>query len=964
MYETGKLAQVAIEMERNRLHILGVSETRWIQSGTKHLKSGELFLYSGRDDRTHAEGVGILLSKIAKKTLRGWEAHGSRVIMASFNTRNRKINMNIVQIYAPTNEAEDEKKEDFYNKLQDIIDRLPKKDLNIIMGDANAKIGGENSGYEEIMGVHGLGTMNENGERFANMCAFNSLVIGGSVFPHKKIHKATWVSPDRNTENQIDHFCISRRFRRSLEDVRVLRSADVGSDHHLLMAKVKLRLRKYMNHNESKRLKFQASILQSKEKKEDFQLELRNRFLPLTDLGKDDVQTHWSKVKEVFTSACHKVLGEKKYHHKDWISKESLDLIEDRRSKKAAMNESRTRGAKETAQADHAEAARKVKASVRKDKELFMNELAEKAEKAATEGHMRTLHQTAKILSGKRVSSEMPVKDKDGKTIFGKEEQMKRWTEHFSNLLNRSPPENPPDILPARNDLSINCEPPTKEEIVKAVKQLNSGKAAGPDFIPPEALKADANTTADILHQLFVKIWNEGQFPTDWNEGHVVKLPKKGDLSNCNNYRGITLLSIPAKVFNRIILERIKRTTDEKLRDEQAGFRKNRATTDQIATLRIIMEQSLEWNSPLIVNFIDYEKAFDSVDRTTMWKIMRHYGIPEEMVNLIAKMYEGTSCSVLHEGQLTESFEVKTGVRQGCLLSPFLFILAIDWLMKETTSGRRNGIQWTPWTQLDDLDFADDLALLSHTTRQMQAKTTELNTLSGSIGLNIHPEKSKVLKVNSPGREAIVIEGKTLEEVESFVYLGSIMDKKGGTEADIKSRIGKARSAFTSLNKIWKDRQISLRTKLRLYNSNVKAILLYGCETWNTSQTCMKKLQTFVNRCLRKILKIRWTDRIKNEEVWEKTEQELICAEIGRRRWRWIGHTLRKPTSSITKKALDWNPQGARKRGRPRTTWKRSITSDLQQASLTWAETKKIAQDRDRWKGFVRGLYPARVDRQ
>ena len=205
--------------------------------------------------------------------------------------------------------------------------------------------------------------------------------------------------------------------------------------------------------------------------------------------------------------------------------------------------------------------------------------------------------------------------------------------------------------------------------------------------------------------------------------------------------RGITLLSIPGKVFNTVILNRIKDAVDNTLRDEQAGFRKNRSCTDQIAALRIIIEQSHEWKSPLIINFIDYETAFDSIDRATLWKIMRHYGIPQKLVTLVEKMYDGTTCRILNEGQLTDSFEIKTGVKQGCLLSPFLFILALDWLLKEVTRGKRNGIQWTLWNQLDDLDFADDIALLSHNHDHMQNKTKLLRDTSQTIGLRKHPGK-------------------------------------------------------------------------------------------------------------------------------------------------------------------------------------------------------------------------------
>ena len=199
--------------------------------------------------------------------------------MASFSTTNKRIDMNIIQIYAPTNDDDKEEKDNFYNILQAVREGLPNKDLNIIMGDANAKVGEDNTGYEETMGKHGVSQMNENGERFANICFFNRLVIGDTIFPHKKIHKATWVSPDQRTENQIDHFCISRKFRRSLEDVRVLRGADIGLDHHLLLAVMKLRLKIFHKNDGCRRPKYQVSLLQGGlNKKEEFKLSLKNKF--------------------------------------------------------------------------------------------------------------------------------------------------------------------------------------------------------------------------------------------------------------------------------------------------------------------------------------------------------------------------------------------------------------------------------------------------------------------------------------------------------------------------------------------------------------------------------------------------------------------------------------------------------------------------------------------------------------
>ena len=592
MYEVGKQEQIRNEMHRYNLDILGISETHWSQSGQRKLKTGELILYSGEEE-LHRKGVAMFLSKSVSKTLRGWEAHGPRIIFASFTTKKR-LNINIVQVYAPTNDAPAEEKDDFYTRLQEVVDKLPIRDVNVVMGDLNAKVGCDNTSLEHIMGRHGVGEANDNGERLQDFCAFNRLVIGGTVFPHKKIHKTTWTSPDGRTENQIDLFCIASKFRRSLQDVRVMRGADVASDHHLVLAKVSLKLKKFNQVCPGARKKYQVSLLQDQSKKDEFTLKLTNRFQVLQDLDDTDVEDHWSRVKEVFQDTCEEVLGRQKFESKPWISQESMDMVKERRKLKLDVSNSRTRAEKLAASERYGDFNKEVKKSLQKDRNAYLDEMAEKAEAAAADGHMKIVYQTTRILSGKWSKPSAPVKDRDGKTDFGQEGQLDRWREHFDSLLNRPPPENPPEILPARRDLAIETDPSDRDEIATAVRQMKSGKAGGPDHIPPEALKTDVGVTVDILHPLFEQIWNEEKFPEDWKEGHLIKLPKKGDLTNCNNYRGITLLVIVGKVFNRIILNRMKFAVDEKLRDNQAGFRANRSCTDQIATLRIIIEQTLE----------------------------------------------------------------------------------------------------------------------------------------------------------------------------------------------------------------------------------------------------------------------------------------------------------------------------------------------------------------------------------
>ena len=173
--------------------------------------------------------------------------------------------------------------------------------------------------------------------------------------------------------------------------------------------------------------------------------------------------------------------------------------------------------------------------------------------------------------------------------------------------------------------------------------------------------------------------------------------------------------------------------------------------------------------------------------------------------------HELQDCPRHGASELSESFEMKTGVQQGCLLSSFLFLLVIYWFMKTTTTGRNNGIQWTLWTQLDDLDFADDLVLLSNNHSQMQDKTTLLETTSAG---------TELMKMNTTANTPVKVGGESIREVESFIYLGSVVDQQGGTDRDVTARIGQARAAFVMLKNIRASRGISMRAKLHIFNSS------------------------------------------------------------------------------------------------------------------------------------------------
>jgi hypothetical protein len=279
-------------------------------------------------------------------------------------------------------------------------------------------------------------------------------------------------------------------------------------------------------------------------------------------------------------------------------------------------------------------------------------------------------------------------------------------------------------------ETEVNLDPPTKTEIKQTLAQLKNGKAVGLDNINSEVLKVDPEITAEMLYPLLEKIWKEEKIPEEWKEGLIIEIPKKGDLSNCNNWRGITLLNIPSKILTTIILNRITDTVEQHLRKEQAGFHIHQSCVDLINALRIIIEQSVEWQAILYVTFIDFEKAFDSVKREVMWLTLQEYGTPGKIIQIIKMLYDRFRCKISHEGKLSEFVEVKHGVRQGCILSPPRFLMILDRMMKRAKGLRKRGIQWSMKEKLEDLDYVDDICLLAQRFCHMEEKLERLKEKS------------------------------------------------------------------------------------------------------------------------------------------------------------------------------------------------------------------------------------------
>ena len=824
----GQLPELIASAEEHKIDIICIQEHRYTHTeDIKYHETGNgwsLATVSAWKNSVNAAvgGVGLLIGPRALKTLNSVEKIQPRMMAATFNGNPRAT---IISCYSPTNVSEENEIVTFYDELSSLVRSIPKHNMLVIGGDMNAQI--EKNGNNKYS-LHN--TSNRSGQHLTDFMIENRLACLNTNY-QKREGKLWTYTYANNTKTQIDYVLINKKWKNSALNCEAYSSFEgVSTDHRIVTAKIRLSLRK--NDKRTATTKhYDWALLNNKDVRDKYVLELRNRFETLQEkTEKSTPNDEYENFVNAHLEAAAKYIPTKiktKYR----VPWETLAVREKRALVKTASKNYRKNPTNTNALKLKTAQYQLAGIYIKEQTEYIQNQI-DKIRDSVEDRQSRIAWQTINEVSRRKNTAKAKLK------AANQQERIKLWKQHFENLLG-----NPPKITHEpitriiSKQLDIKLGPFTQEELDSVLRKIKNRKAAGLDEIPPEVWKT--RQFDDILLRHCNAVYNQN--PIDkWTKGCILPFPKKGDLGLAKNYRGITLTSIAAKIYNALLRNRIEPKIDNLLRKNQNGFRRNRSTTSQILTICRILEGVRAKNLQATLIFVDFTKAFDSIHRGKMEQILLAYGIPKETVAAITILYRNTKVKVRSPDGDTEYFDIVAGVLQGDTLAPYLFIICLDYVLRTSIDKiKENGFELTkkrsrryPATTITDADYADDIAILANTPDQAETLLHSLERAAASIGLHVNAHKTEYMCYNHTG-DISTLKGTPLKLADKFTYLGSSVES---TEKDIETRLTKAWTAINRLSTIWKS-DLTDKMKRSFFQAAVTSILLYGCTTWTLTKT-------------------------------------------------------------------------------------------------------------------------------
>jgi exonuclease III len=905
-----KLIELELALEEIKCDILGICEIR--RNGEEiqeHLNY--IFYYKGQTSGKY--GVGFIVKKKWKKNIIEFIGISERIAILNLNLPNYKNPWSIIQVYSPTEMATEEEKESFYKDLSNSMEETYKN--KIIMGDFNSKIGNLQTPVPNtsIIGKYTTGITNNNGQRMINFATENNAAIMNTFYKKRMSKRWTWQSPCGKYRNEIDYILTTSPH--AFKNIEVISNFNFNSDHRLLRGTIYGEVTKKTRKHIAKKNNKEIPLPLPETIKDKFVKSIQG----LSD--GDTTQQKYNKFELALQNLNVDLSCEQR---KDKTGDEARSLINQRKE----LFDNRRSNQKKIAAL-----SKKITHSIKTHRADYRLQMIQK-EIEKTGGTKRAIH---KLRENTSWIPSLAKKDKEGaKSNTCSRPQISDIATEFFKVLYSA---NREQYNTTNPNSGINKEEVPhilESETTKAILSQKSYKSAGEDNISNELLKGLIEEINQPMTSLFNDIITTENIPEQWTKSTIILIHKKGDRNKIENYRPISIMSNVYKVFSKILLGRLSKRLDENQPREQAGFRKDFSTIDHIHVVKQLIQKSKEYGITYYLSFVDYTKAFDSLDHQYMWNALREQGVTEKYISIIRKIYEASTAVVQLESK-GEQFGIFRGVRQGDPLSPKLFCAVLESIFRKL-NWEEHGLNING-NNLNHLRFADDLILFTDNAATLQSMLKQLVVESANAGLTINTTKTKIMTNNV--YEPIIVEGEEIEYVQDYVYLGQVISPEQQMLKELERRITNTWRKYWSMKEIMKNKSVPMEIKAKLYNTCLLPCLTYGCETWTCTKKNIQQIAVCQHGMERSMLGIKRNDRWRLTKIREKTMVRDVVKDIRKRKWKWSGHMVRNKIEKWTRQITDWFPiYRKRGRGRQHRRWEDDFPSN-------WT---RLAQDRDTWK--------------
>ena len=974
-----------MDLAQYKLDILGVQETR-LQEQEIDLGDHKLYLSDSwlSGVKSRQGGVGVAVKKSLINSIVEQVALSERICYVKFAAR-RRANLAVFVCYAPTNEARLQEKDLFWSQLSDLVSSFKHRERICVIGDLNAEPGHQLNDTMSCRGPFGMGEENENSEKLLSFCTSHKLLVGGTWFQHRQVHRYTYNPPDPSCRKKmLDHILFAVRYRGCLTNVRTRRGKTTITDHEMVIAEVSMKL---LSKKPCFTPRISSAKLQDETTRDLFTQEVKLHLDKSGDF--ENTEQSGDNFRKALNQAAVKCLLPDKRVNKPWISPDSLELIRKRADLQLKKHSSAV------ALLEFTNCCKEVRKALRADKRAWLERKGQEVQSFADRGNLKEVFGASQQICRNWSPQLTKLVSSTGVNLRTKEERLERWTEHFSQLLNPSTSSCSTSLDPeeAAESLSIDLSPIRFEEVLEAVRRLKNGKASGLDNISCEMLKAHIRNSYDGF-KCRVKAEGEKRRLFDVRTG-----VRQGDVWSPILFGLVINYILANSVHGGLDIGRLVAdldfaddvalvgVSDSEVQEnlhriealaEAAGLKINVAKTKNMG---------VKCDSPNVVAVPSIQQNVEILTGTHKGKLgLLAETSSQSRLTISTEVLLGTKKKVgWFETQDGRKLRLKSlAVAKPALVASQQQSAVADSESLENESRSVVADQESLRCQNCQRQFSTVTGRKVHQTRfckvglsknvvdkskfeQLEASLTcdkcerKFKTVNGrKVHQSRYCGKTKAVATRVLSCKVQDVLGNKFENIEAFKYLGSYVSLKHGDLQEVNCKLAEGRQRFANFQNLWKNKQLTVHLKCNLYEALVLSAVLYSSETWNLSKLMERKLESFHCGCLRRILRVSYLEKATNEEIMSRSRMPQLSTMIMLKRIKWYGHIQRKEPGRLARSAFDWDPpdqyvHARRAPGGQRKTWMSQIEGDCvrNKVSFTRLQEKAATGSKNAFKNFV-----------